>query len=120
MDAIARVLVAGVEVESSRSERIVRPAFHAACMFCRLRIAGNHFGGRRPGGPFRGTSDADDTCPAEAFAADPDAIADRLEPRLHEVEIVLVAVDYDRSRLLGGPETHDLPPERFRHSLVCR
>ena len=84
VDAIAGVLVVLVDVQRARAERIVEAAGLAVAPFLQFRLAGDHLGRRRPDRPFLAVLDVGAARPAEAVAADADAVADRLAARLHQ------------------------------------
>ncbi|ODT17117.1 MAG: hypothetical protein ABS35_26575 [Kaistia sp. SCN 65-12] len=70
--------------------------------------AGPHRGRRRPAGPFGLAPDRDIALPAEALAADADAVAHRLAVALDEIQEFLVRVDDDGAGLLAGVVAHAL------------
>ena len=96
VDAVQRL----AEIKSARAERIARAARHHARQ---IRLALDHLGRRMPVRPFRHLADALGAGPGEAFAADADAVAQRLAAAERQIEIGVRRIDDDRAgRLLGG------------------
>src|SRR5690606_6746340 len=98
VDAVQR----RTEIERPGAKRIVGAARHARRVGGEFRLAGDHFRRRCPGRPFRLAADVLDALPAEAVAADADAVADRLSVTENQVEELAIGIDDDRARLLVG------------------
>src|SRR5581483_10284352 len=96
------------EIKRARAERIVRAARHA---LGKLRLPEPHFLRRHPVRPDGGTADHGGAAPAEALAADADAVANRGVSLAQEVEEVLPRIDHERARLLGVRVVHELAAE---------
>ncbi len=120
MDAVDRIAIALVKVKRSGAQRIVRSAGHAACPFCRIRIACDHFGRGRPGRPLGPAPHPDDTRPTETFAAHTDAVANRLTTRLDQIEEMLVAIDDNRARNFRRAKRHHLSAKGLGNLIVSR
>ncbi len=123
MDAEERVLVALPQIHRARTERIAGPARHSKpALQCRhlglkLRLPGDHLGGRVPIRPFLLALDRRRPRPAEAFASDADPITDGPAPVLDEIEIADARIDDDGAGLLGA-RVGDFLDEKSRIDLA--
>ena len=102
MDAIKRVLTAGIEVHGSGTKRIFGTAFHsetAASHFhhvlSKVRLTSHHFRGRIPVGPFQLMINGGSAGPEEALSTNADAIAYRFITALHQIKEVAAGIDDD-------------------------
>src|SRR3974390_916192 len=93
VDAIERV----AEIESARAEWIARATCHDARQ---IGLALDHLRRREPVRPFLHARDALRARPGEAFAADADAVAQRLAVPEHEIKVGVRRIDDERARRL--------------------
>src|SRR5690606_23695030 len=99
VDAEDRVAAALGEIERARAERVVLAAgLGDGQDAALLGLAAAHLGRRRPARPFGLAADLHHARPAEAVAADADAVARRLVVALDIVEILVVRIDDDGAR----------------------
>ncbi|MBA7468299.1 hypothetical protein ES707_03542 [subsurface metagenome] len=82
------------EIHRACAERIVDAALHVARQ---VGPAGQHLRRRGPVRPFLLGGDPVHPAPAEAVAADADAVAQRLAVREHQIQPALAGVHYDRA-----------------------
>src|SRR6185436_5340999 len=83
------------QIHRTRAERIVEATGHMARQ---IRPPPQHLRRRRPARPFLLRGDAVGSAPAEAVAADADAVAQRLTVGEHQIEPALGGVDVNRTR----------------------
>src|ERR1700731_5486245 len=89
MDAVQGVLVALIEVERPRAQRISRTSWNA----CRVWAEpGLNLRRRDPIRPLSHAADRGDTGPGQRFLPHRHAVADRLASRQDVIEIKLVAI----------------------------
>src|SRR5262249_13619460 len=69
---------------------------------------------REPIRPFLHAADAFGAGPRKAFAADADAVTDRLAVTEHEIEVGVRRIDDDRACRFDGGEAYNLTPESLR------
>src|SRR5215207_9723034 len=118
VDPIERILVILPEVESTRAERIARPAVHAhpTLQFTHPSpqswFAVEHLLGWIPVRPFLLVVNCCHARPGKAFAAHSDAIATCTPTRLDGVEVVALWVDDDCARCLVCREVDFLSEKR--------
>src|SRR6516164_2999706 len=74
----------------------------------------DHFLRREPIRPFLHAADAFGAGPRKAFAADADAVTDRLAVTEHEIEIGVRRIDDDRACRFDSSEADNLTPESLR------
>src|SRR5205085_1695165 len=103
------------EIHGARAKRVGRAAGHEARQ---VGLALDHFGRRRPIRPLGLLGDRLHARPAEAVAADADAVADRAATGLHEIKIGVRRVDDDGAGRLAAVVGDDLAPE-LRRRLVA-
>ncbi len=96
------------EIHGAGAERVLRAAGHEARQ---IGLALHHFRGRRPIRPLGLARDGLGARPGEAFAADADAVADRLAVAEHVIEIGVGRIDDHRAGGLAGRVFDDLAAE---------
>src|ERR1700688_1778816 len=112
MDAI----FAAAEIHGARTERIARAAGgHAR----QVRLARDHFLRRIPARALGFALHLLDARPGEAFAADADAVADRLAIAEHVIEEGVWGIDDDGAGRLNAGVGHDLPLQARSELHVC-
>src|SRR5579871_3176832 len=99
------------EIERPRPERVLDTATHVSRQ---IGPARDHLPRRRPVGPFPLGRNAVHPAPAEAVAADPDAVAQRLALSEHQIEPPLGGVDDDGAGRIAGGVHHGLARDRAR------
>src|SRR5690606_4725067 len=110
VDAVERL----AEIERARAERVAGAAGHHARQ---VRLALDHLGRREPIRPFLHPRDAFVAGPGEAFAADADAVAERLAVAKHQIEVGIGGVDDHRAGRLFGVVVDELTLEVGRQFL---
>ena len=101
MDAIKRVLTAGIEVHGSGTKRIFGTTFHSETashfhhVLSKLGLTSHHFRGRIPVGPFQLMINGGSAGPEEALSTNADAIAYRVTTALHQIKEVAAGIDDD-------------------------
>jgi hypothetical protein len=102
VDAIKRVLTAGIEVHGSGTKRIFGTAFHSETAASHLRhvlsklgLTNHHFRGRIPVGPFQLMINGGSAGPEEALSTNANAIAYRFITALHQIKEVAAGIDDD-------------------------
>src|SRR5262249_56404320 len=106
MDAVQRVLAAGVEIDPARAHRIGWSAFDIVRKRAEaplLALCG------RPGWPFFLAANLRDTGPRLRLFAHDHAVADRLVVRQHVIEIARVTIDDHRTPRFFPLTSHDRP-----------
>src|SRR6185437_12133940 len=87
MDAQMRVLLAVIEVDGARAERVLAAAVHAVLVLAvMLRLALLHVERRDPARPFLLIADSHGALELQAFATDRDGIAPRRRKAFDEVK----------------------------------
>src|SRR5205085_4306453 len=112
VDAIDRV----AEIQGARAKRVGRATGHEARQ---VGLARDHLGRGRPIRPLGLLGDVLHAGPAEAVAADADAVADRAAAGLHQIEERVRRIDDDRARRFAAVVGDDLALE-LRGRLVAR
>ena len=92
------------QIHRARTERIGLAPGHEAWQ---VRLARDHLLWRQPVGPLFHTADALGARPGEAFAADTDAVTDRLAVAERQVKVGIRRVDNDGAGRLNGRVIHD-------------
>ena len=117
VDAVERVLVALHRYIARAPSGLPGPPGmpRPLCKFRHIRLelglALDHLLRRIPVRPFLLVRDSGHARPAEALAADADAVADGAAAVLHEVEEMACGIDDDRARRLLGAVAHHLAQE---------
>src|SRR5207253_8025476 len=93
VDAVERVAVALEQVQRTCAERVLDAAGHAVGVRPRIRIARQHLRRRRPRRPCLLGLDGRLAGPGEAFAANADAVAERLAAGLDQIEVAVGRID---------------------------
>src|SRR5205085_6977573 len=104
------------EIHGARAERVGRATGHEARQ---VGLARDHLGRRRPIRPLGLLGDVLHAGPAEAVAADADAVADRAAAGLYEIEKGVRRIDDDRAGRFAAIVGDDLALE-LRRRLVAR
>src|SRR6266436_300026 len=82
------------KIQRSRAQGIFEAAWHETRQ---VRAPGEHFGWRKPVGPFPFRADAESACPTVPIATHPDSVTNSLASASHEVEPPFCGVDVDGS-----------------------
>src|SRR5882672_1420913 len=99
------------QIHRPRAERIVDAARHVARQ---VGTPSQHLDRRSPARPFLLRGNAVGSTPAEAVAADADAVADRLAVTEHEIEPALGSADVDRPGRVTAGKAHGRARDRAR------